>query len=70
METPTVRDVLHQGRLLTLVNRREISARRGLIVSGPWAMGTSTGKDMSDHLKYFAEHIPATFVYAGINVQR
>ncbi|MFJ5116169.1 TniB family NTP-binding protein [Streptomyces sp. NPDC088551] len=160
VETPTVRDVLHQGRLLTLVNRREISARRGLIVSGPWATGkstaikqlgrahelrvrqrfpdhdripvvyvsappngsprklatrfahflglplksrhnemdiadavceiltdarcdlvmvdeihninmaTSTGKDLSDHLKYFAEHIPATFVYAGINVER
>ena len=24
---------------------------------------------MSDHLKYFAEHLPATFVYAGINVE-
>lgn len=33
-------------------------------------MSTSSGKDMSDHLKYFAEHIPATFVYAGINVER
>lgn len=160
VETPTIRQVLHQGRLLTLVNRREISARRGLIVSGPWATGkstaikqlgrahelrvrqrfpggdripvvyvsappngsprklatrfahflglplksrhnemdiadavcgiltdahcdlvlvdeihninmsTATGKDLSDHLKYFAEHIPATFVYAGINVER
>ncbi|MFJ7280838.1 ATP-binding protein [Kitasatospora sp. NPDC098663] len=160
VETPTIREVLHQGRLLTLLNRREISARRGLIVSGPWATGkstaikqlgrahelrvrqrypgneripvvyisappngsprklatrfahfldlplksrhnemdiadavceilidarcdlvlvdeihninmsTSTGKDLSDHLKYFAEHIPATFVYAGINVER
>ncbi|MEU9623189.1 TniB family NTP-binding protein [Streptomyces sp. NPDC048155] len=160
VETPTVREVLHQGRLLTLVNRREISARRGLIVSGPWATGkstaikqlgrahelrvrqrfpdhdripvvyisappngsprklavrfahflglplksrhnemdiadavceiltearcdlvvvdeihninlaTSSGKDLSDHLKHFAEHIPATFVYAGINVER
>lgn len=160
VETPTIREVTHQGRLLTLVNRREISARRGLIVSGPWATGkstaikqlgrthelrvrqrfpehdripvvyvsappngsprklatrfahflglplksrhnemdiadtvcqiltdarcdlvcvdeihninmaTSTGKDMSDHLKYFTEHIPATFIYAGINVER
>jgi Bacterial TniB protein len=160
VETPTIREVLHQGRLLTLVNRREISARRGLIVSGAWATGKSTaikqfglahelhvrrrypgedripvvyisappggsprklatrfahflglplktrhnemdiadavceiltdarcdlvlvdeihninnattsGKDISDHLKYFAEHIPATFVYAGINVER
>jgi hypothetical protein len=160
VETPTIREVLRQGRLLTMVNRREISARRGLIVSGPWATGKSTalkqlgrthelrvrqrfpgteripvvyvtappngsprklatrfahflglplkprhnemdiadavcgiltdarcdlvlvdeihninmstasGKDLSDHLKYFAEHIPATFVYAGINVER
>lgn len=160
VETPTIREILHQGRLLTLVNRREISARRGLIVSGPWATGKSTaikqlgrsyelrvrqrfpgqdripvvyvsappngsprklatrlahflglplknrhnemdiadavcdilteagcelvlvdeihninlataaGKDLSDHLKYFTENIPATFVYAGINVER
>ena len=25
---------------------------------------------MSDHLKYFSEHMPATFVYAGIDVHR
>src|SRR5260370_40415964 len=25
---------------------------------------------MSDHLKYFTEHLPATFVYAGIDVPR
>lgn len=159
--TSTVRDVAKQGRLLTLLNRREISARRGLIVSGPWTTGkstalkqlgrahelmvrqrhpgqeripvvyvttppkgsprklamefarflglppikrgynttdiadavcqiliearcelvlvdeihnlnlaTSAGEDMSDHLKYFTEHLPATFVYAGINVER
>jgi hypothetical protein len=30
-------------------------------------LATSAGEDMSDHLKYFAEHLPATFVYAGIN---
>jgi TniB protein len=159
--TSTLREVTKQGRLLTLLNRREISARRGLIVSGPWATGKSTalkqlgrtyelmirerspgsdrvpvvyvttppkgsprklalefarflglppirtswnttdiadavcqvliearcdlvlvdeihnlnlataaGEDMSDHLKYFTEHLPATFVYAGINVER
>ncbi len=159
--TSTVRDVIRQGRLLTLLNRREISARRGLIVSGLQTTGkstalkelgrthelmvrdrhpgsdripvvyvttppkgsprklalefarflglppirrshnatdiadavcqvliearvdlvlvdeihnlnlaTSAGEDMSDHLKYFAEHLPATFVYAGINVER
>lgn len=42
VETPTIREILRQGRLLTLVNRRQISARRGLIVSGPWATGKST----------------------------
>jgi hypothetical protein len=25
---------------------------------------------MSDHLKYFAEHLPTTFVYAGVDVER
>ena len=40
--TSTVREVARQGRLLTLLNRREISARRGLIVSGLPATGKST----------------------------
>ena len=40
--TSTLREVTRQGRLLTFPNRREISARRGLIVSGPWATGKST----------------------------
>jgi hypothetical protein len=161
--TSTLREVARQGRLLTLLNRREISARRGLIVSGQQTTGkttalkqlgrthelmtrqrhpgkladripvvyvttppkgsprklamefarflglppvkrgynttdiadavcqimlearvdlvlvdelhnlnlaTAAGEDMSDHLKYFTEHLPATFVYAGIDVQR
>jgi hypothetical protein len=159
--TSTLREVTRQGRLLTMLNRREISARRGLIVSGPPATGkstalkqlgrthelmvrerhpgagripvvyvttppkgsprklamefarflglppvrrgqnttdiadavcqvltgarvdlvlvdeihnlnlaTSAGEDMSDHLKYFTEHLPATFAYAGVNVER
>jgi hypothetical protein len=161
--TSTVREVARQGRLLTLLNRREISARRGLIVSGQQTTGkttalkqlgrthelmvrerypargadripvvyvttppkgsprklamefarflglppvsrgynttdiadavcqvmlqarvdlvlvdelhnlnlaTSAGEDMSDHLKYFTEHLPATFAYAGIDVER
>jgi len=159
--TSTLREVARQGRLLMLVNRREISARRGLIVSGAWATGkttalkqlgrthelmvrqrfpgsdripvvyvttppkgsprklalefarflgippirtgwnttdiadavcqvliearcdlvlldeihnlnlaTSAGEDMSDHIKYFTEHLPATFIYAGIDVER
>lgn len=159
--TPLVRDVIRQGRLLMMLNRRERSARRGMIVSGPWTTGKSTalkelgrthelmirsrypdqdripvvyvttppkgspkklaaefarflglpgikprwnatditdavckvltdarcdlvlvdeihnlnlsttaGEDMSDNLKYLTEHIPATFVYAGIDVER
>ena len=159
--TSTVREVARQGRLLALLNRREISARRGLIVSGLPATGkstalkqlgrthelmvrdrypgtgripvvyvttppkgsprklamefarflglppvrrgqnttdiadavcqvlidarvdlvlvdeihnlnlaTSAGEDMSDHLKHFTEHLPATFAYAGVDVER
>lgn len=159
--TSSVREAVNRGRMLTMLNRREISARRGLIVSGPQTTGKSTalkelgrvhelavrrryndsnripvvyvttppkgsprklaaefarflglpgikraynttdisdavcqvliqarielvivdeihnlnlataaGEDMSDHLKYFAEHLPATFVYAGIDVER
>ncbi len=33
-------------------------------------LATAAGEDMSDHLKYFTEHLPATFVYAGIDVPR
>jgi hypothetical protein len=160
VQTSTVTKVAKQGRLLTIINRRETGARRGMIVSGPWTTGkstaikqfgrihelrvrqlhpgarripvvyvttppkgsprklaaefarflglgpvkprqnvtdiadavcqmliqehtdvvlvdeihnlnnaTSAGEDLSDHLKYFTEHIPATFVYAGINVE-
>ncbi|WP_234042476.1 hypothetical protein [Streptomyces marianii] len=31
---------------------------------------TIAGEDLSDHLKYFTEHLPATFVYAGTNVEQ
>jgi hypothetical protein len=33
-------------------------------------LATSAGEDMSDHLKYFTEHLPATFAYAGVDVER
>ena len=33
-------------------------------------LATRTGAEVSDTLKYFSERIPATFVYAGINVER
>lgn len=34
------------------------------------SLTTRNGAEVSDTLKYFAERIPATFVYAGINVER
>ena len=42
VETQIVTNVVKQGRLLVRVNKREQSARRGLIVNGPWATGKST----------------------------
>lgn len=42
VETSTVRSVTNQGRLLMMLNQREISARRGLVVSGHWASGKTT----------------------------
>ena len=32
-------------------------------------LATRTGAEVSDQLKYFAERLPATFVYAGIDVE-
>lgn len=159
--TSAIQRITNEGRLLTLLNQREIGARRGLIISGGAATGKTTavkqlgrfhelrirtrygdksripvvyvtappkgsprklamefarfrglplnqprmnvtdisdavcqvlidarndvvivdeihnlnldtraGEDLSDHLKYFTEHLPATFVYAGIDVER
>ncbi|OWV04706.1 ATP/GTP-binding protein [Micromonospora wenchangensis] len=33
-------------------------------------MATSAGEDHSDHMKYLTEHLPATFIYAGIDIER
>ena len=33
-------------------------------------LATRSGAEVSDQLKYFSERLPATFVYAGINVER
>jgi hypothetical protein len=33
-------------------------------------LDTRAGEERSDHLKYFTEHLPATFVYAGIDAER
>jgi hypothetical protein len=34
------------------------------------SLTTRTGAEASDMLKYFSERIPATFIYAGIDVER
>ena len=34
------------------------------------SLGTRHGAEASDTLKYFAERLPVTFAYAGINVER
>jgi hypothetical protein len=33
-------------------------------------LATRAGAEVSDQLKYFAERLPATFVYAGVDVER
>lgn len=33
-------------------------------------LATRAGAEVSDQLKYFAERLPATFVYAGVDVDR
>ncbi|MGC4857232.1 TniB family NTP-binding protein [Micromonospora sp. DT4] len=50
-----------------------IDARTSLIVVDEIhniSLTTRNGAEVSDTLKYFAERIPATFAYAGINVER
>jgi DNA transposition AAA+ family ATPase len=160
VNTPTIQKVISTGRLLVQLNRRQISARRGIVISGASGTGkttaltqfgrahelavrkrypddrtrlpviyvtvppaatsrmlavefarflglaftsrynltdvtnavcsvaahthvdlvlvdeihnislaTRTGAEVSDQLKYFAERLPATFVYAGVEVE-
>jgi hypothetical protein len=50
-----------------------LDARTGLICVDEIhniSLSTRHGAETSDTLKYFAERIPATFVYAGIDVER
>ncbi|MCA1221894.1 TniB family NTP-binding protein [Streptomyces sp. 8L] len=42
VETSVLRTVVHTGRRLTLLNRHAVSARRGLILSGPAGTGKTT----------------------------
>lgn len=55
-KTPTVMEVIRTGRELTLLNRRQVSARRGLIVSGEAGTGKTTaitqlGKAHEQHVR-------------------
>ncbi|MFJ2217335.1 TniB family NTP-binding protein [Streptomyces sp. NPDC101062] len=50
-----------------------IDARVGLVLVDELhniSLTTRAGAEVADTLKYFSERIPATFVYAGINVER
>jgi hypothetical protein len=50
-----------------------IDTRTGLIAVDEIhnvSLATRTGAEASDMLKYFSERIPATFIYAGIDVER
>ena len=33
-------------------------------------LASRSGAEVSDQLKYFSEHIPATFIYAGVEVEQ
>jgi hypothetical protein len=50
-----------------------IDARVGLVLVDELhnvSLTTRSGAEVADTLKYFSERIPATLVYAGINVER
>lgn len=42
MNTPTIRQVINTSRLLVQLNRRQVSARRGVIISGASGTGKTT----------------------------
>lgn len=50
-----------------------IDARTGLVIVDELhniSLTTRNGAEVADTLKYFSERIPATFVYAGIDIER
>ncbi|MET7288022.1 hypothetical protein [Streptomyces sp. NPDC005573] len=60
VRTSTVREVAHQGCLLTLLNRREHGARRGLIISGERATGKTTALRQPERVlrRFYAAESP------------
>ena len=42
VNTPTIQKVINTGRLLVQLNRHQVSARRGLIISGASGTGKTT----------------------------
>jgi hypothetical protein len=56
VKTPMVRQVIHTGRQLTILNRHQVSARRGMIVTGSAGTGKTTaitqlGKAHEQHVR-------------------
>ncbi len=70
---PPVKRVYNTGDITDAVCEILIQAKVELVLVDEihnLNLATAAGEDMSDHLKYFTEHLPATFVYAGIDVPR
>ena len=60
----------HRHRQRGLRHRRRHAGRAGAVDEmHNLNLATRTGAEVSDQLKYFAERLPATFVYAGIDVE-
>jgi hypothetical protein len=70
---PPVKRIYNTGDITDAVCEILIQAKVELVLVDEihnLNLATAAGEDMSDHLKYFTEHLPATFVYAGIDVPR
>ena len=70
-ETPHLRKLRHCYSQRGPVHARHRTPRtRRLRTENIVSLGTRHGAEASDTLKYFAERLPVTFAYAGINVER
>jgi hypothetical protein len=70
---PVVRSRMNVTEIADAVCQVLVDARTDVVVVDEihnLNLDTRAGEELSDHLKYFTEHLPATFVYAGIDVER
>jgi hypothetical protein len=70
---PPVRSRMNVTDIADAVCQVLVDARTDIVVVDEihnLNLDTRAGEELSDHLKYFTEHLPATFVYAGIDVER